>query len=67
MRAAEAANAAGVERLVLYHLVPGPPEGIPERIFLRGVDEVREGVTLARDGSLYTLPAGGNAIDERRL
>lgn len=62
--AARVANEAGVGRLVLYHLVPGPPAGLPERIFLRNVSDVRDGVTLAADGSMYTLPTGSKEIIE---
>lgn len=66
--AARAANAAHVRRLVLYHLVPGPPGvGIAKDIFLRGVDDVREGVTLSSDGSVYSLPVGTTEIRERSL
>jgi len=65
--AAKAANEANVGRLVLYHLVPGPPPGVAEQVFLRGVSAVRKDVTLAVDGSIYTLPAGSREIREREL
>jgi len=62
--AAAVANDAGVKLLVLYHLTPPPPNPIIERIFLRGVADVRsDGVVLSRDGLLVTLPAGSARID----
>ena len=62
--AAEAANAAGVQLLVLTHLAPPPPNRIAERIFTRGVDEVRaDGWLLGQDGLLITLPADSESID----
>ena len=63
IEAAEAANAAGVGELVLYHLVPAPPNRIAEKVFMRGVSEVRaSGVTLGYDGLMLTLPLGSNKI-----
>lgn len=63
VEAAEVANEAGVEELVLYHLTPPPPNKIAEQIFVRGVDAVRDkGVTLGFDGLLYQLPIGTNEI-----
>lgn len=63
VQAADIANRAGVELLVLYHLTPPPPNGIVERIFVRGVSDVRSDPTvLARDGLLVTLPAGSKEV-----
>ena len=57
VEAATVANDAGVDLLVLYHLTPPPPNPIVERIFMRGVADVRpKGVALSRDGFLVTLP-----------
>ncbi|MFN2426433.1 MAG: MBL fold metallo-hydrolase [Candidatus Binatia bacterium] len=62
--AARIANEAGVELLVLYHLTPPPPNPVVERIFVRGVSDIRaSGVVVARDGLLITLPAGSKEID----
>jgi ribonuclease Z len=66
--AAKIANDANVGLLVLYHLTPPPPNPIVERIFLRGVSDVRPGgVVLSRDGFLVTLPAGSKDIDTSSL
>jgi ribonuclease Z len=62
--AAGAANAAGVKLLVLTHLVPPPTNRVAERIFTRGIGEVRkDGWLLGRDGLLIALPAGSQSID----
>ena len=62
--AANIANQAGVGLLVMYHLTPQPPNPIVERIFLRGVSDVRpSGTAIARDGFLVTLPANSKAIE----
>lgn len=64
VEAAEAANEAGVPLLLLYHLTPPPPNRIAEIAFMRGVAQVRkDGVELARDGTLIELPLdGGEAV-----
>jgi ribonuclease Z len=54
--AAKVANEAGVGALLLYHLVPAPRNDLMERVFMRGVDDVRAGVVLGDDGTLVTLP-----------
>jgi ribonuclease Z len=62
--AARVAEAAGVDALVLYHIVP--PLLVPgaEQAFLQGVDAVFDGpVTVARDGTFISLPAGTDAIE----
>lgn len=62
LEAAEIANAAGVPLLLLYHLTPPPPNRFAEQVFLRGMKEVRaQGVAMARDGTLITLPLAGGA------
>jgi len=62
--AAKVANDAGVGLLVLYHLTPPPPNPVVERIFVRGVSDVRpSGVVMSRDGLLVTLPAGSKDIE----
>jgi len=62
--AAKVANEAGAGLLVLYHLTPPPPTPIVDRIFMRGVSDVRpNGVVISRDGLLVTLPVGSKDID----
>jgi ribonuclease Z len=61
--AADIANKAKVKLLVFYHLLPAPDNLLTRRTFARGVKEVRDGDwTLADDGSLYTLPIGGDEV-----
>ncbi len=57
VEAAEVANKANVKELILYHLVPAPPNAIAEKIFMRGVKDTRpNGVTLGHDGLTVILP-----------
>lgn len=64
VEAAEAANQADVRLLVYYHLVPYPQNILLERIFLRGVSDVRdEGVMLGFDGLLIDLPPNSKEIE----
>jgi ribonuclease Z len=66
--AAEIANEAGVKLLVMTHLTPPPPNAMVERMFVRGVDDVRKGGwVLADDGMLFTLPEGSEKIERSKL
>lgn len=66
--AAKVANAAGVKLLVLTHLTPPPAMALVERVFTRGVSEVRpDGWVLGRDGLLVELPVDSEAIELRVL
>jgi ribonuclease Z len=68
VEAAQAANEAGVRLLVLSHLTPPPPNALAERIFVRGVSEVRpSGWVLADDGLLVGLPADEDEIETSEL
>lgn len=61
--AAEIANKASVRLLVFYHLAPAPDGFLQRRLFSGGVDKIRKGDwTMAKDGSLYTLPVGSKDI-----
>ena len=52
-------KAAKVKQLVLYHLVPVPPNGLAERIFRRGLPGE---VILAQDLQRFDLPRGQKDI-----
>jgi len=68
VEAAGVANEAGVKLLVLYHLTPPPPVALAERIYVRGVDEARDGDwRLGEDGLRVVLSAGSDAVEVDRL
>ena len=62
VEAARVANLAEVKHLIFYHLTPAPRNTLTERIFLRGVDEVREDWTLSNDGTMVVLPVESDEI-----
>ncbi|NWG46794.1 MAG: MBL fold metallo-hydrolase [Alphaproteobacteria bacterium] len=63
VEAAESANEAGVPWLLYTHVVPPLPNAVMRRSFLRGVAAVRpEGVRIAEDGLLVSLPLGSEAV-----
>ncbi|MFT4570484.1 MAG: ribonuclease Z [Hyphomicrobiaceae bacterium] len=65
---AEIANKAEVGLALLYHLTPAPRNLLMKRIFLRGVSDIRpDGIELAEDGTLVTLPIGSEAIEVSRI
>jgi len=55
----EAAAAAGVKQLVLYHLVPVPPIDLAKKMFLR---DLPDSVLLAEDLHTFDLPADSSDI-----
>ena len=58
--AARAAEAAGVERLVIYHIVPPLPSRLLYPVFLKGTGAAYAGrIDVGEDGTLYSLPAAG--------
>lgn len=64
VEAAEIANQAGVQLLVLYHFTPPVLNAIAAKVFTRGIDAVRPtGWIMADDGTLLTLPVGAKTID----
>ncbi len=66
--AAKIANQANVRKLVLTHLVPAPPNKIAEKIFMRGVSDIRQDSTmLAYDGLMLTLSLGSKDIQAANL
>ena len=63
VEAAEIAEAAGVGHLLYAHVVPPMPLPGLASVFMRGVQEAYGGpVTLGRDGTSISLPAGSEAI-----
>jgi ribonuclease Z len=68
VEAAEVANEANARLLVLSHITPPPPNAIVARMFVRGVEDAREGEwVLADDGMLFTLPASSREIARSEL
>jgi ribonuclease Z len=53
------AEQAGIEQLVLYHLVPVPPNVLAERMFRRGLSP---DTILARDLMVFDLPLDSDEI-----
>jgi ribonuclease Z len=61
--AARAAKEAGVQALVLYHLVPPLPSGLIEPLFLGEAPKRFTGtLKIGQDGMIVSLPAGGKAV-----
>jgi len=68
VEAARIANEAHVRLLVFSHIIPILPNRFAEKLFLRGVSDVRpDGVELGYDGKVLKLPAGTDRIDETDL
>ncbi len=66
--AAEIAQRAGVRGLVLTHIVPPLPVKALEGPFLEGCHERYGGpIWLARDGDLFSLPAGETKLVKSRM
>jgi ribonuclease Z len=65
--AARIAQRAGVERLVLYHILP-PLPAVLNTMFLGHAARYYSGpVTIAEDGMLISLPANSDKISVRQL
>jgi ribonuclease Z len=66
--AADAAREAGAGALAITHIVPPLPLKGLEAIFLGDAEERFDGpLWLARDGDLYSLPAGGGELKRSNL
>jgi len=64
VEAAAIARDAGARYLLFAHVVPPLPLPGLEEVFLEGVAEVYGGgVTLGRDGTAVSLPAGSDAVE----
>lgn len=67
-QAADAARAAGVDALVLNHLVPPQPLDYGYAAFLGDARQHYDGpITVGEDGMLFSLPRGTDTIGRRRL
>ncbi len=67
-QAADAAQAAGVKRLVLNHIVPPLPTRFVYPAFLGDAANHFAGpITVGEDGMIFSLPAGSTAITEKEL
>ena len=67
-QAAQAATAAGVRTLVLYHIVPPLPSRLLYPAFLGDAANYFTGpIVVGEDGYLVTLPAGDTAIETSEL
>ena len=67
VEAAEAANQANADLLVYYHYAPVPQNSVMDRIFMRGVDDIRpDGVLAARDGTHIRLPGNSEIISAEK-
>lgn len=65
--AARAAQEAGAEQLVLYHIVPQLPVEMLEPVFLGEAKSEFDGpITIGQDGMIFSLPAGTNRVDRSK-
>jgi ribonuclease Z len=63
VEAAESAQTTGAKHLLYYHIVPPTPIPGMASVFLEGVAEAYDGpVTLGRDGTTISLPAGSERV-----
>lgn len=63
IEAAEVANEAGAKLLVLYHFTPPVLNIVAEKIFTRGISDVRkDGWIMSHDGTLVTLPVADKSV-----
>lgn len=65
--AARSAEEAGADQLVIYHIVPPIPAEIIETVFLGDARKAFSGpIIVAKDGMMFTLPAGSETIERTR-
>ena len=61
--AARAAQVAGADHLVLYHLVPQLPVDLVEVMFVGDAASDFDGkITVGKDGTIFSLPAGSDRV-----
>jgi hypothetical protein len=62
------ANQAGVDRLVLYHIIPPLPSPLLNKIFLGDAKKYYQGpITMGVDGMLFSLPANSKEIIIKKI
>lgn len=67
-QAAESAREAGVQQLVLSHIVPAIPSRFFYPAFLAEAPKRFGGpITVGEDGLMFSLPAGSKAIEKKKL
>lgn len=63
--AAKAAQEAGADQLVYYHIVPQLPVKMLESVFIGDAKSHFDGkITVGQDGMIFSLPAGTNKIEK---
>ena len=62
IEAAKAANLANVDHLFFYHLTPAPRNNLTERMFFRGVSDIRKEWSSTKDGTMVVLPLDSDEI-----
>lgn len=63
--AARAAQEAGVDHLVYYHIVPQLPVKLLESVFIGDSKSIFDGkITVGADGMIFSLPAGSDKITQ---
>lgn len=65
--AAEVAKAAGVQQLVITHILPPIPSDLMIRPFLKEALEVFDDIYMANDGTLISLPVNSDEIAIKEL
>lgn len=65
--AAEVANAAGVQQLVITHILPPIPNDLMIRPFLKEARKVFDNIYMANDGTLISLPVNSDEIAIKEL
>ena len=62
IEAAKVANLANVGHLFFYHLTPAPRNNLTERMFFRGVNDIRKKWSSTKDGTMVILPLDSDEI-----
>ena len=62
IEAAKVANLANVGHVFFYHLTPAPRNNLTERMFFRGVNDIRKEWSSTKDGTMVILPLDSDEI-----